>query len=108
MMYGMHRNRHGGGVALCVRDSYTSLLLQNLCICEPSVECVCVEAVCGDKYFLGPVYRLPNGIFPDFILELIIVLSALAVTLIKQFYFFDDWNINLLIKTILMLLNLLT
>lgn len=68
MMHGMHRNRRGTGVALYVRDSLTSMLLQDMCMCERSYECACVEAVCGDyKYFLASVYRPSNGNIPDFI-----------------------------------------
>lgn len=48
-MHCIHSKRHSGGVAIYVHDAYTSLLLPNVSQCESYLQCVCVEAMCGNR-----------------------------------------------------------
>ena len=96
-MYCKHRNRHGGGVALYVSEKYTSSLLQDVSMCHPSLECVCVEAQ-RDKntFFLASIYRPPNSNINDFIDKISTILDYISSKTYKAVYIFGDWNLNLL------------
>ena len=96
-MHCVHRNRHGGGVAVYIHDAYTSLLLPNISQCESYLECVCVEIMCSNrKCFIATIYRPPNGSFPEFINQLTNILEYVSSKNYHTIYFMGDWNINLL------------
>lgn len=87
----------GEGVAMYVRDVYTSLLLPDVSICESYLECACLEAVSGKKrYFLASIYRPPNGNFPDFINGMINILEYISSKNYSAVFCMGDWNINVL------------
>ncbi len=87
----LDRSRHGGGVALYVRDTF---LVKTIFVGNHSFECIVVSIFIGScTYCLCLLYR-PPGSGVDILDQLHSMLGNLNISLFSHFLLIGDFNVN--------------
>ena len=96
-----HRDRHGGGASLFIKDYLKPKLLSNMSFTSPgNVEVVSASIeVNGMKLFISSVYRPPSGDIEVYLSKMEELLVFARDNDFTKYYIMGDMNVNLLNNT---------